>query len=62
MSEQRLVELLRQALPFLEGYDLMGTGGLVSKSEYTTMNQLEKEIAVAIGEDPDEYGHHSECG
>lgn len=57
-----LEELLRQALPFLEGYDMMGTGGLVRKREYTAMNDLEKEIATAVGSDPKEVGHHSDCG
>jgi len=59
---RHLEDLLRRALPFLEGYDLMGTGGLVSKKEYTAMNDLEKEIAEAIGEDHSDVGHHGQIG
>lgn len=58
----KLIDMLRRALPYLEGYDLMGTGGLVSKKEYTELNDLEKEIAEVIGEDPAGYGYHSRNG
>lgn len=61
-NDEHLKDLLRLTLPFLERYDLMGTGGFVSKKEYTEMNNLEKEIAEAIGEDPNNYGSHSKVG
>jgi len=57
-----LKELLQKALPFLESYDLMGTGGLVDRSEYGEMNMLEKEIAEAIGENSNDYGFHNSSG
>lgn len=62
MSDEKLIELLRQALPFLEGYDLMGTGGFVPKKVYEELNTLEKEIAIVLDEDPDDCGNHTKVG
>lgn len=58
----KLIDMLRRALPYLQGYDLMGCGPRASKREYTELNDLEKEIAKAIGEDPADYGYHNSGG
>ena len=58
----RLKGLLKQALEYLPGYDMVGTGGKVRRKDYEEMNKLEKAIAREVGEDPRNYGCHGPNG
>ena len=56
-------EMFRKTLPFLSGYDLLGTSGSeVDKEEYEALNKLERAIAKEIGEPVEDYGNHGPYG
>lgn len=60
--EKRLKELLAEALPYIEGHDLVGTGGAPSQEEIDGINELMTEIIDILKLDLDQFGFHGPSG
>lgn len=62
ISNERLKELLKETLPYVEQHDLVGTGGLPAQHEIESINDLMTEIIEVLELDPDDFGFHGRAG